>query len=63
MTENERWERIERGIEHLLTISARHDAAIQKLIAVSNQDAGRIHALARIADIHEKRLAHLEGKE
>ena len=36
--------------------------SIQKLVDVTNQDATAIRTLARIADIHEKRISDLEGE-
>ena len=36
-------------------------AAIEKLVRVSNEDANAIRTLARIADVHEARIAGLEG--
>ncbi len=34
---------------------------IDKLVAVSNEDATSIRTLARIAEAHEKRISQLEG--
>ena len=36
-------------------------AAIEELRAVSKQDGEHIHALVRIAEIHERRISDLEG--
>jgi len=36
-------------------------AAIEELRAASKQDGEHIHALVRIAEIHERRLSDLEG--
>jgi hypothetical protein len=55
------WEQIERTIEFLTQQAAKHDAQIGQLIAVTNQDAENIRALARVAEIHERRLEKLEG--
>ncbi len=35
--------------------------SIDKLVAVSNEDATAIRTLARIAEVHEARIAGLEG--
>lgn len=35
--------------------------AVTKLVGVSNEDATAIRTLARIADLHEKRITGLEG--
>lgn len=37
------------------------DAAIDKIHVALRQDGENIRALARIAEIHEQRLTHLEG--
>ncbi len=41
----------------------RHDEVLDKLLAETRQDAENIRALARIAEIHERRLSGLEGDE
>ena len=40
---------------------AHHDAQIADLITAGRQDGENIRALARIAEIHERRLTDLEG--
>ncbi len=35
--------------------------AVTKLVGVSNEDATAIRTLARIADLHERRITGLEG--
>src|SRR5437764_13153291 len=40
-----------------------HSRAIDKLLAESQRDAQNIRALARIAEIHERRLTDLEGRK
>lgn len=35
--------------------------AVTKLVGVSNEDATAIRTLARIADLHEKRVTGIEG--
>src|SRR6266542_806160 len=41
----------------------RHDEVLDRLLAETRQDAENIRALARIAEIHERRLSGLEGDE
>jgi hypothetical protein len=38
-------------------------SAIQELKVTSQQDGENIRALVRIAEIHERRLTHLEGED
>lgn len=52
---------MERAIEFLTQNAAKHDAQLDKLIIVTNTDADNIRALARVAEIHETRIARLEG--
>jgi len=66
MTDEQFNARIERLIE-------RHEALaqsvelmnhqIENLVSAASQDAENIRALARIAEIHERRLTSLEGGE
>jgi len=59
--------------ERLAKLTERHEALtmnlelasrdIQDLIAASQRDGENIRALARIAEIHERRLTHLEGED
>jgi ABC-type protease/lipase transport system fused ATPase/permease subunit len=58
---------IDERIEYLTQSIESHDRqigeiteAIAKLVIVTNQDATAIRTLARIADVHEKRIADLE---
>lgn len=37
-------------------------AAIEKIVALTNDDASAIRTLARIAEAHERRIDHLEGR-
>ena len=60
---------IEEGIEFLMQSIESHDRqigditdAINKLVAVINQDATAIRTLARIADAHEQRIQDIEGR-
>ena len=57
------WEQIERAIGFLTEQSVDQSVRIQELIKVTNQDAENIRTLARIADIHERRLTRIEGTE
>ena len=59
--------------ERLQRLVERHEALTQsvellaketrELRAAVSQDAENIRALARIAEIHERRITHLEGSE
>ena len=59
--------------ERLEKLTERHEALtmnlellhrdVQDLKAVSQQDGENIRALARIAEIHERRLTEIEGGE
>ena len=59
--------------ERLEKLAERHEALaqtveiltrdIQDLKSIAEQDGENIRALARIAEIHERRLTHLEGGE
>jgi hypothetical protein len=60
---------IEERVEFLMQSIESHDRqigditdAINKLVAVTNQDATAIRTLARIADAHEQRIANIEGR-
>ena len=60
---------IEERIEFLMQSIESHDRqigditdAINKLVAVTNQDATAIRTLARIADAHEQRIQDIEGQ-
>ena len=41
----------------------KHDDRIQALLAAAERDGENIRALARIAEIHERRISDLEGPE
>ena len=72
-----RLDRIERAIENLtVNIESLHSSvnelhasaqeqgrSLDKLAAESRRDAENIRALARIAEMHERRLTDLEGGE
>ena len=52
--------------ERLEALTQRHEALTMNLELMSHQqaqDAENIRALARIAEIHERRLTHLEDGE
>ena len=58
----ERHEALAQTVE-LLAIETRElRAAIADLHSAQEKDAEHIHALVRIAEIHERRLSHLEGE-
>jgi len=74
MTVDERIEAIARNLDTLTKIHLDNDreyrdrftqltAAIEKLQISVQQDAENIRGLARIAEIHERRLTDLEGGE
>ena len=53
---------ISRDVESLRAKGEDHDKRIEMLITTAQQDGENIRALARIAEIHERRLTHLEGE-
>jgi len=60
---------IEERIEFLMQSIESHDRqigditdAINKLVAVTNQDATTLRTLARIADAHDQRIQDIEGR-
>lgn len=55
-------ELVENGAR-LDTRIAAQSANIDKLVEVTNQDATAIRTLARIADLHQKRLDRIEGSQ
>ena len=72
MTVEERFEQMESNLNTLIKIHLDNDreyrerfdqlmTAIEELRAASKQDGEHIHALVRIAEIHERRLSDLEG--
>jgi len=50
------------SVEHTKQIE-RQTKEIELLLATVRQDAENIRALARIADMHDRRLTNLEGSE
>jgi hypothetical protein len=72
VTVEERFEQMESNLNMLIKIHLDNDreyrerfdqlmTAIEELRAASKQDGEHIHALVRIAEIHERRLSDLEG--
>jgi len=61
MTIDERLEALTQTVELIAAMQQANDQQIGQLIAASKQDAENIRALARIAEIHERRLSDLEG--
>ena len=64
----ERHEALTQSVELLLvatrenTVASRQNTeSIRKLADVTNTDADDIRALARIAEIHERRITNIEG--
>jgi hypothetical protein len=55
-------ESLHASVHELFEAAQRHDAHLAQLITVSRQDGENIRALARIAEIHERRISHLEGE-
>lgn len=43
--------------------SQRHDAELALLVAAAAKDGENIRALARVAEIHERRLTDIEGSD
>ncbi|HYW48129.1 MAG TPA: hypothetical protein VE959_35020 [Bryobacteraceae bacterium] len=52
-----------RGIEALRAAGAEQSQRIAALEVLARQDGENIRALARIAEIHERRLSTLEGDQ
>lgn len=55
-------ELISRDVESLRQAAASDGKRIDALLTAVEQDAENIRGLARIAEIHERRLSHLEGQ-
>jgi hypothetical protein len=49
-----------RLVEHVAASVDQLTASVNKLVEVTNQDAADIRALARIAELHDKRLTNIE---
>ena len=54
-------ESLHASVSELHAVAQRHDSQIEAVIAASKQDGENIRTLARIAEIHERRLTDLEG--
>jgi hypothetical protein len=59
----ERHEALTQSVELLHAESVQHTKQIKALLATATRDGEHIRALVRIAEIHERRLPHLEGGE
>jgi hypothetical protein len=51
-----------RDLETMREKSKRDGENIEKLLATAREDGENIRALARIADMHDRRLTNLEGR-
>jgi hypothetical protein len=54
-------ESLHASVSELYAAVQRHDDRLEKLIVASQKDGENIRALARVAEIHERRLTALEG--
>ncbi len=54
-------ESLHSSVSELHAIAQQHTRSIEQLIEASRQNGEHILALARIAEIHERRLTDLEG--
>ena len=59
----ERHEALAQGVGLLQNSIREQGANIDKVVAAIQEDAENIRALARIAQIHERRITELEGGE
>jgi hypothetical protein len=57
----ERHEALTQSVELLLVATRENTDHIRKLVEVTNRDAEDIRALARIAEIHDRRITGIEG--
>ena len=62
MTIDERIERLTPRVEGLVMTAELHQKELQSLGAFIRTDAENIRALARIAEIHERRLEAIENR-
>ena len=58
----EQHEVLAQSVELLLIATRTNTENIARLVDVANRDADDIRALARIAGIHDRRLADVEGR-
>jgi hypothetical protein len=56
-----RHEALSQSLELLLIASRTNTDNIAKLVEVTNRDADNIRALARIAELHDRRITGIEG--
>jgi hypothetical protein len=63
MTIDERLEKLAERHESLAQTVELFGHRVEQLVTASEHDGENIRALARIAEIHERRLTHLEGDE
>jgi hypothetical protein len=56
----ERHEALTQSVELVLVATRENTDHIRKLVEVTNRDAEDIRALARIAEIHDKRITGIE---
>jgi hypothetical protein len=59
----ERHEALAQSIELLVAEGREQTERIRALERLAQQDGENIRVLARIAEIHERRLTHLEGED
>jgi NAD+--asparagine ADP-ribosyltransferase len=57
----ERHEALTQSVELVLVATRENTESIRKLVEVTNRDAEDIRALARIAEIHDRRITNIEG--
>jgi hypothetical protein len=57
----ERHEALAQSVDLLLIATRENTENIGKLVEVTNQDAESIRALARIAELHDRRITNIEG--
>jgi hypothetical protein len=60
MTIDERIEALTMSLELQAHESAKHDRQIEQILKAIEQDGEHIRTLARIAEIHERRITHIE---
>jgi uncharacterized small protein (DUF1192 family) len=63
MTIDERIQALTMNLERLSHESEKHDPRIAALLSATERDGEHIHALASIAEIHERRITRIEGGE
>jgi hypothetical protein len=58
----DRHEALTQSVELLLVATRENTESIRKLVDVTNRDAEDIRALARIAEIHDRRITNIEDR-